>query len=162
WNAQGGSRSADVGRYHIERIALEVTSLGTQIRRLNGPLRAGQRNDVRAAIGLVQPFRVEKLGVCRRTGNCSEAERAPLKQSKAGEYRPANACRSIDDGFEYGFQLCLRRRNRREDIGRRSLLGQCLVSFGRAPSELALEISNDPQEIFYLVTGLFVHSLTGL
>src|SRR5215468_9613993 len=59
-NAQRGSRPADVGRYQIEWIAFEVASLRTQIRRLHGLLGAGQRNDVGAAIRLMQPFRVEK------------------------------------------------------------------------------------------------------
>ena len=63
-NAQRGSRPADVGRYQIEWIAFEVASLRTQIRRLHGLLGAGQRNDVGAAIRLMQPFRVEKLRAC--------------------------------------------------------------------------------------------------
>ena len=107
-DAQRGSRPADVGGRHIERITLEVTSLGTQIERLGGLLGAGQRNDIGAAIGLVQPFRVEKLGVRRRTGNCREAECLALKQPKAGESRFADACGLIDDRFEHGLQLRLR------------------------------------------------------
>jgi hypothetical protein len=76
-----------------------------------------------------------------------QAECRPFEQADTGECRLAEACRPLDDGFEYGLELRRRRRNRREDIDRRCLLLQSLVPFGRALRELALEISNDLDQI---------------
>ena len=87
-NAQRSARTANVGGRYIERIALQIALFGAQIRRLDGPFCPGKRHDVGAAVGLVQPFRLEKRHVRRRAGNRRKAERVVLEQARQANVAP--------------------------------------------------------------------------